>query len=413
MHNPYRAPEGPDTLTTPSKIWSISDLTYGLRQLVEMHFDEVWVEGEISNYKQHSSGHCYFSLKDAESQIRCVMWRSFAGQVFFKPQNGMLVMAQGSASVYEARGELQLVIRSLLPAGEGALQKAFEALKNRLASEGLFDSARKSVLPRFPETVGIVTSGDGAALHDILSILARRFPQVNVLLCPVHVQGAGASDEIAGALRAFNELPYESFPRPDCLIVTRGGGSIEDLWPFNEEEVARAIFDSHIPVISAVGHETDFTIADLAADVRAATPSMAAELVVPNKYDVAADLEGMVRSMRENLQGEITRLRSHVNALTSSYAFRRPVENIGIRQKNVLDLFDRLSGNMKYILQNRNLKLNGLDQMLKALDPNRPLDLGFVRVERADVPITRAMDLRTNDLVLLRFKDGTRESRIL
>jgi len=413
MLNPHGPLEGPESFTPATKIWSISDLTSGLRQLVEQQFEDIWVEGEISNFKQHSSGHCYFSLKDADSQIRCVMWRSVAEQVFFKPRDGMLVRAFGSVSVYEARGELQLVVRALRPAGEGALQKAFEALKKRLASEGLFDQAHKVDLPRFPETIGVVTSGDGAALRDILSILARRFPLVQVLVSPVHVQGAGASDEIAAAVRTFNELPKDSFPRPDCLIVTRGGGSIEDLWPFNEEVVARAIYDSVIPVVSAVGHETDFTIADFVADVRAATPSMAAEVVVPNRFDVAAAVDGMARSMRDNLEGEIIRLKHHVRALTASYAFRRPVEEIGIRQRNVADLYHRLSRIMSHSLQNRHLKLIGLEQMLRTLDPDRPLELGFARVERGKVPITRAAELHTDDLAVLRFKDGARASRIL
>ncbi|HMB89444.1 MAG TPA: exodeoxyribonuclease VII large subunit, partial [Rhodothermales bacterium] len=262
-------------------ILSVSDLTRGLREVVETQFDNVWVEGELSNFRQYRSGHCYFTLKDDDAQLRCVMWKHFTQYVFFDPQDGMLVRLHGHASVYETRGELQLVTRSMQLAGEGALQKAFEELKQRLEAEGLFAPGHKQSLPPYPESIGIITSGDGAALHDILSVLSRRFPQVRVLVCPVHVQGMGAAEEIAEAITTFNSLPPGDDFRPDVLIVGRGGGSAEDLWAFNEEVVARAMYDAEIPTISAVGHETDYSISDYVADVRAATPSMAAELVVP------------------------------------------------------------------------------------------------------------------------------------
>lgn len=399
-------------METGHTIHSVSDLVGGLKQVVEAHFDDVWVEGEVSNFRRYRSGHCYFTLKDETAQLRCVMWKGFARYVFFEPQDGMLVRVHGYASVYELRGEMQLVTRSMQLAGEGALQKAFEELKQRLDAEGLFAPAHKRALPPYPETIGIITSGDGAALHDILSILGRRFPQVRVLVCPVHVQGLGASDEIAEAIGTFNALPPGDAFRPDVLIVGRGGGSAEDLWAFNEERVARALFAAEIPTVSAVGHETDYSISDFVADVRAATPSMAAELVVPDRRDVAALVGGLYGTLHDHLTDRIGGARQRILSLTRSYRFHRPVERLRQAQQHLDEVTARLHRSTRNRLHHEQLHLQALAQRLDALDPRRPLKRGYVRVERGGEPVHEAAQLDSNDQIVLYFRDGSRQARV-
>ena len=257
-------------------VFTVSELTRGIRSILEQAFDTVWVEGEISNYVLAQSGHAYFSLKDETSQVRCVFFKGNRIRVKFDPEDGDQVLLFGRVNVYEPRGEYQIVVEAMEPRGLGALQKAFEQLKAKLEKEGLFDEAHKQALPEFPWKIGIVTSPTGAAIRDLLNVLHRRNPRVSVVLAPAKVQGEGAAEEIAQAIRDLNTLE-----ELDVLIVGRGGGSIEDLWAFNEEVVARAIHESKLPVVSAVGHEIDFTISDFVADLRAPTPSAAAELVVP------------------------------------------------------------------------------------------------------------------------------------
>ena len=266
---------------SPQKILSVSQLNHEIKTLLESTIPVLWIEGEISNLKLHSSGHIYFSLKDKESQISAVMWRSRSAQLFFTPQDGMKVHAFGKINVFHKRGYYQFDIIKLQPAGIGELQLAYEQLKQRLQEEGIFDEEHKRQIPEFPERIGIVTSPTGAAIQDLLNILNRRFPGLEIVLGPVKVQGEGAAQEIADAVDNFNK-----FGKADLLIVGRGGGSLEDLWAFNEEIVARSIFRSKIPVISAVGHEVDFTISDFVSDLRAPTPSAAAELAVPDRIDL-------------------------------------------------------------------------------------------------------------------------------
>ena len=393
-------------------VHTVSDLVGSLKEVVETHFDDVWVEGELSNFRRYRSGHCYFTLKDEDAQVRCVMWKGFARYVFFDPQDGMLVRLHGNASVYEVRGELQLVARSMQLAGEGALQKAFEELKQRLSDEGLFAPAHKRPLPAYPETVGIVTSGDGAALHDILSILRRRFPQVRVLVCPVHVQGMGASEEIAEAIETFSGLPPGDAFRPDVLIVGRGGGSAEDLWAFNEERVARAIFAADLPIVSAVGHETDYSISDFVADVRAATPSMAAELVVPDQRDVAVLLGGLYTYLHDQVSDQIDTHRQRILSLTRSYRFHRPVERLRQAQQHLDEVVARLHRSTRTRLHTERHRLEATEHRLALLDPRRPLLRGYVRVERDGEAVRQAALLRHDDKITLRFHDGTRQARI-
>jgi exodeoxyribonuclease VII large subunit len=312
-----------EQLVQERKPLSVSALTSQLKQLVEAQFFDLWVEGEISNFRRHSSGHWYFSLKDEGATLRCASFRMQNRLVRFRPEDGLHVRARGRLSLYEPRGEYQLVVDYLEPVGVGALQLAFEQLKTRLAVAGFFDPLRKRALPLLPRTIGLVTSPTGAALRDILRIIRRRNESVGILIAPASVQGDGASLEIARAIEALN-----SRPDIDVIIIGRGGGSIEDLWAFNEECVAKAIFSSRVPVISAVGHETDFTISDFVADLRASTPSAAAEMVAIARHDAAS----RVASLNEDLVGAIRYrlldLRGRVSGLESSRAFQMVVPSL-------------------------------------------------------------------------------------
>jgi len=292
------------------KIYSVSELSQQIRRLLEKEFLDVWVTGEISNLRAATSGHFYFTLKDETAQIRAVCFRTQARYLKFKPQDGISVIARGHLSIYEARGEYQLYVEYLEPAGLGALQLAFEQLKQKLAAEGLFDQARKKALPMLPSAVGVVTSPTGAVIRDIVRILRRRFSSMKVVLYPARVQGEGAPDDIVQGIRTLNRQAAV-----DVIIVARGGGSIEDLWAFNEESVVRAIAGSQIPVISAVGHETDFTIADFVADLRAPTPSAAAELVVHRKQDMLADVQNRAHRISQLFRLKLADAHKHLAEL--------------------------------------------------------------------------------------------------
>jgi exodeoxyribonuclease VII large subunit len=314
------------------KIYSVSELSLEIKNLLEKQFPDVWVSGEVSNFRAATSGHFYFTLKDANAQIRAVCFRNQARYLKFKPQDGISVIARGHLSVYEARGEYQLYVEYLEPAGVGALQLAFEQLKAKLAAEGLFDPARKKPLPVLPRAVGVVTSPTGAVIRDILRVLKRRFQNMNVTLYPVRVQGEGAAEEIVEGIEYLNRHRLV-----DVMIVARGGGSLEDLWAFNEEIVARAIAGSKIPVISAVGHETDFTIADFVADLRAPTPSAAAELVVYRKQDFVDELRERARRMVQMLRLKLSEAREQFTAVRMHRAFQTMLTRLGERAQRVDD----------------------------------------------------------------------------
>src|SRR5436190_7826438 len=300
-----------DFFQQTSKVFTVGELTRAIRGMLETKFGAVWVQGEISNYKLHPSGHQYFTLKDQRAQIACVIWRDAIAPR--QPLvDGTQVQVYGTVTVFEARGQYQLNIRILQPRGVGLLQAKFETLKRKLQAEGLFAPDRKRPLPKFPRRIGIVTSPTGAAIRDMLNVLRRRAPWLQTLISPVRVQGTGAAQEVAVAIREL-AAPNEAFAPLDLIVVTRGGGSIEDLWEFNEEIVARAIFHSTVPIVSAVGHEIDFTICDFVADLRAPTPSAAAELIVPDITDLSrrlSELENCLRKyLRNFLQQSFTRLR--------------------------------------------------------------------------------------------------------
>jgi exodeoxyribonuclease VII large subunit len=333
-------------LQPQKRVFTVSELTARVRDLLMKNFTDITVEGEISNCRPAQSGHIYFTLKDEKAQVRCVWFKQQQRGLRFRPEDGLKVSVRGSVSVYEARGEYQIYVESMEPVGRGALQLAFEQLKKRLEAEGLFDAKHKKPLPLLPGRIGVVTSPTGAAIRDMVRILRRRFPNVHLTLFPVRVQGDEAAKEIAKAIKYFNAQAMV-----DVLIVGRGGGSMEDLWAFNEEMVARAIFESAIPVISAVGHETDFTIADFVADVRASTPSAAAELVVSTRREFDEHLRQTVRTLAEQIRYRILVRSRRVHELAGRPGFRRPLDLLRQRRQRADELTSRVALGLKARLE--------------------------------------------------------------
>lgn len=350
----------------PPQVYTVSRLTQEIREVLEGRFPSVWVEGEISNFHLHSSGHMYFTLKDERSQIRAVMFRAQARQLSFRPEDGMHVLCLARLGVYEARGEYQLYIDFLEPRGVGAMLLAMEQLKARLAAEGLFDPSRKRPLPFLPRCIGIVTSPTGAVIRDMLQILGRRFPNLHVLVRPAKVQGEGAAQDISQGIRDLNQ-----WPGVDLIVVARGGGSLEDLWAFNQEEVARAIVSSRVPVVSAVGHEVDYTIADLAADLRAPTPSAAAELIVPVQAQLHRNLHDMALQLVAAIRKQIKGLREEFRLL----AARPPELGSRLAQERIRldELNSRLQNSMAQILGRARRERQHMLESLFHMDPRAAL----------------------------------------
>ena len=394
---------------TEPRIYTVSELSGGIKYLLETNFRELWVEGEISGLKVSSLGHTYFDLKDATSNISGVMFRGFATTLKFDLANGLLVRVRGNITTYDKQSKYQLMAREIQPAGIGPLQLAFEQLKKKLAGEGLFDPSRKRPIPALPQKIAVVTSPTGAAIRDILSILKRRYANMHIIIAPVKVQGAGSKEEIAEAIRDLND----GFPDIDVMLVGRGGGSMEDLWAFNEEIVARAIAGSKIPVISCVGHETDFTIADFVADLRAATPSAAAELVVKSKVELAANIAGLekrlLQSLRiyyENLQGKFRRLASSRMLANPLALLERPVRRLDDAVEGMI----HASGER---LRRAGEKLNLQSEKLKALSPLFPLKKGYAVVkDAAGKAVKSAAALAPGDRLSLQFSEGRAEAEV-
>ena len=394
---------------TEPRIYSVSELSQGIKYLLETNFRELWVEGEISGLKVSSLGHTYFDLKDATSNISGVMFRGFATTLKFDLANGLLVRVRGNITTYDKQSKYQLMAKEIQPAGIGPLQLAFEQLKKKLAAEGLFDPSRKRPIPALPQKIAVVTSPTGAAIRDILSILKRRYANMHIIIAPVKVQGAGSKEEIAEAIKDLNA----GFPDIDVLLVGRGGGSMEDLWAFNEEIVARAIAGSKIPVISCVGHETDFTIADFVADLRAATPSAAAELVVKSKVELAANIAGLekrlLQSLRiyyENLQGKFRRLSSSRMLANPLALLERPVRRLDDAVEGMI----HASGER---LRRAGEKLNLQSEKLKALSPLFPLKKGYAVVkDAAGKAVKSAAALAPGDRLSLQFAEGRAEAEV-
>ncbi len=370
-------------------------------------WSDVRIRAEISGCTVAGSGHAYLTLKDDRSQLRAVAWRAVADRYRDLLRDGTEVVVRGSLTVYEARGALQLTITSVQPLGEGALRRAFEALKARLGAEGLFDERRKRPLPPYPRTIGIVTSASGAVIRDVLTILGRRYPVAHAVIADVRVQGEGAADEIAAAIRRFNRLDDGDPRRPDVLIVGRGGGSLEDLWAFNEEIVARAVHASGIPVVSAVGHETDVTLCDLAADLRAGTPSMAAELVAPSVPEMLSSLRLRTDQAASRLERLVDRARRRLDALRRSHEYHSPMRRIERLSQRTDELQLRLDRRIAHHLERAGARLRALSSHLAALEPLRPLRNGFAVVERNGRVVRRAASVEPGDALRLRFEDGT------
>jgi exodeoxyribonuclease VII large subunit len=383
-------------------VMTITELTRQIKFSLESNFQRVWVKGEISNFKQHTSGHLYFTLKDESAQLSALMWKSRVANLTFQPEDGLKVIARGSITVYPPRGNYQFDVDQIQPIGLGELQLAFERLKQKLDTEGLFDVEHKKSIPEFPERIGLVTSETGAALQDIRSVLSRRQPSVDVVLAPVRVQGAGAAEEIADAIKFMNQ-----YGGIDVLIVGRGGGSLEDLWAFNEEVVARAIYASKIPIISAVGHEIDFSIADFVADMRAPTPSAAAELVVRDRTELLEDIGNLCYTMRGALDNQVSVLRERLVTLVTSYSFNRPKDLIREFAQRVDELERSLGISFNHVGQTVHQKYNSLQRQLQALNPGGVLKRGYAIVRNEGRIISSAMMLHNNDDADIHFHDGT------
>jgi exodeoxyribonuclease VII large subunit len=387
---------------TGSEPLTVSQLTGHIKLTLETAFENVSVIGEISNYKKHlPSGHAYFSLKDSDATLSAVMWRRRLNQVFFSPQDGMKVIARGRITVYPPRGNYQIDVVSLQPAGLGELQIAFDKLKEKLYNEGLFDEKFKKPLPKYPKRIGIVTSETGAAIKDIITVIKRRFPPVELILYPVRVQGSGAAREIAQAIRDMNR-----FGDLDVIIAGRGGGSLEDIWPFNEEIVARAIFDSDIPIVSAVGHEVDYTIADMVADMRAPTPSAAAEIVVPDYREILEILNDFAYIINRHVFELVRDKRETIRQLLNTYSFNRPHDLMRSFSQRV-DEFDRqLKSTMTHLVDKKNLQVISLTRRLESLNPDRVLDRGYAIVyDGQKILQTKKITLQRGKGEI-RFKDG-------
>lgn len=447
---------GATEMTVAPSVMSVTQLTKKLRRLLEQQFGHIWVEGELSNVRRQANGHAYFTLKDAGAQLSCVLFRGQVRPGMPAPEDGLHVQLGGEISVYEPRGQYQLIVADMQVAGVGALQAKFEALKRRLAAEGLFEMARKRPLPAFPSRIALVTSPSGAALRDMLNILGRRAPWVQVMIFPVRVQGEGAAAEIAAALRRLGDPESLGLPRPDVIIVARGGGSMEDLWCFNEEVVARALAESPIPTVSAVGHEIDFTIADFAADMRALTPSAAAELVVPDRADLLRRLQAQRRALTshaleglrhartivafhgrgpltreparllaqgvqqvDDLRAELRRaadaaLRVHrdrLGQMSHRLAAQRPAHVLAQRGQVLAHLQTRLDAARARQCAAAGERWQRAADLLRSLGPHAVLSRGYTMTLAPNgQALTRATQVRPGDRLTTRLADGTVES---
>ena len=398
-------------MPTDDAMLSVSALVAMLQRNVEAVGQDLWMQCEISAFTERR--HWYFTVKDSDARIGCIAWSSVAQSIGFTPEVGMMVRLRGYPTVYVKEGRLQFIVRHMVPVGEGALHRAFEALKARLQREGLFDPTRKRELPPYPAVIGLVTSGESAAYRDIVKVIGERFPSVRLVLQSVRVQGVHAPSEIADAIRAFGDLPPEHPQRPDVLIVGRGGGAAEDLWAFNEEEVARAVFACPIPIISGVGHETDHTITDLVADRRAATPSNAAETAVPMAPHLRRAVLNFVQSGRKAVESRAQYSRLFVLRTVESRRFNRPGRLLNDARQDTDRLTDQLSFGVRRRVAAVRAQTEALQGRIKALDPTRVLGLGYIRVERDGQRVRRSDELQVGNRVSLHFRDGHNRAEII
>ncbi len=400
---PYPNPMSIEKVADQRTIYSVSEITRNIKTLVQEQYPDIWVRGEISNYRRASSGHIYFTLKDEKAVIRAVLFRGHQQGVRFELEDGMNVIVHGGVDVFDKRGEYQIIIDFLEPEGIGALQLAFEQLKEKLSKEGLFDDAHKKTIPSFPDTVGVITSPTGAALRDIMNVMGRRYRGVHIIIYPVLVQGEGAAEEIAAAIRKANMRD-----ETDVLIVGRGGGSIEDLWPFNEEKVARAIYESRIPVISAVGHEIDFTISDYAADLRAPTPSAAAELVVKNRQELLRWLRDLFLRLGNSTQRVLAQKKQLASYHTSDVLFRMMQTILNEKNFALDDVTKTMLNSMESVQNGKKARFERIAGQLDALSPLKTLARGYALVRKLpeDVPLFSIENVDIGDETKTRLRDG-------
>jgi exodeoxyribonuclease VII large subunit len=424
-----------DFFQQTAKVFTVTELTRNIRGTLETKFAAVWVQGEISNYKLHPSGHQYFTLKDHRAQIGCVIWRDTMAPLRQPLVDGAQVQAYGTVTVYEARGQYQLSVQILQPRGIGLLQAKFEALKRKLEAEGLFTAERKRPLPKFPRRIGIVTSPSGAAIRDMLNVLRRRAPWLQILINPVRVQGTGAAQEIAVATREL-AAPNERFAPLDLIVITRGGGSIEDLWEFNEEIVARAIFHSAVPIVSAVGHEIDFTICDFVADLRAPTPSAAAELIVPDVADLQRRIDGCTRALAHQLLNRVRDAQQRLDHaretlqrclvyridgykrgllhIARALQARSPARELMMRRNRFADLHRRLIACPGHLLENARHRFLRMEGILRVIGPDATLRRGYsITINERGKIIRTIAAVRPRMKIRTRVSDGEFGSEVL
>lgn len=389
---------------------SVSQLNSYIKDKIadDEYLNNVLVKGEISNFKNHYTGHMYFTLKDENSLIKCIMFKSYAQRLEFMPKDGMKVFALGGVSVFERDGVYQIYVKAMQEDGVGALYKKYEELKRRLEEEGYFDESHKQKIPLMPKTIGVLTSQTGSVIRDIINVSTRRNPNVNIRLLPVPVQGEGAAEKIANGIKFMNDNNLA-----DVLILARGGGSLEDLWPFNEEIVAHAIYNSKLPVISAVGHETDFSISDFVADLRAPTPSAAAELAVPDIYEVKQKINTYQNRLRLTLVKKVEIMKLRYEKAMYSRVFKEPLRNINDNYLKVDSYVKRLEKKVVEKQQNEKTKYVELVSKLDALSPLKTLTRGYSLVENENKIVKSVNELKTGDKIDIRFVDGKKQAEIL
>ena len=397
-------------ITPTPTVYSVNDLNTYVKQVLDNdeNLKYIFVTGEISNFKAHYSGHLYLTLKDEKAAVKAVMFAGNASKLRFMPENGMKILAFGTVSLFPRDGSYQLYISDMQPDGIGALSIAFEQLKAKLEKEGLFSPLHKKPIPRFPRRVGVVTSETGAAVQDIFNVLSRRFPSAEVVLRPAKVQGEGSAIDIAKAIKEFNELDAA-----DVLIVGRGGGSIEDLWAFNEEIVARAVFESRIPVISAVGHETDYTICDFVADLRAPTPSAAAELAVPDKMEMKGELLSLKQLLFNSVKGTINNERANIRAIEQKEVLRNPIVRINENRKDLVYISERIENLTANAVNLNKNKLGTLAEKLNALSPLGVVARGYSLVENKGKIVKSVADVSIEDEISMKLSDGSVIAKVL
>lgn len=391
-------------------VLTVAELTAEIKDLLEAAFSSVWVAGEVSDFARPRSGHCYLTLKDDRAQIRAVLWRTTASRIRFDLHDGLEVVCRGHVDVYAPRGSYQLIVQQIEPKGIGALELALRQLREKLAREGLFDPQHKRPLPRFMRRIGLVTSPTGAAIRDFLEVLRGRYAGADVLIVPVRVQGDGAAEEIADAVALLNGLAQP----PDCIVLTRGGGSLEDLWAFNEEAVVRAVFASRVPVVSAVGHEIDVTLSDLVADVRALTPSEAATLVAPATAEIVAGLHHVRKRMATALGACVARARARLDALAAHRAIRRPLERVHDLARRLDELEARSRRAIRQHLSTARQHTESIAGRLDTLSPLAVLGRGYSVTRRADDGrvVRDATQLAPGQRITTRFARGETVSRV-